>query len=231
MKKNYFLRIISVLSITLLLFLPDLYGSTGNSLTRQKALNIINNSVFFPRYSIIRLPIGSGVNLRVLITTAMDIVGEGYGKDLNTGYKCASDLGHLSLSRQRYGMFNVSVTNEGKKYGSIINKTCYGYSQYYAYRVARKSVYRVTGIRTISNSEVEVEFVTRLDHITKAGYCIYPNITYDHIQNIGRASLVLFDDGWRVEKMKFKGAYKEWVDLPKHSNQAHPYPNHDEVSH
>lgn len=195
--------------------------STGTTrLTRETVAEILINSTYFPRYQIINLPIGKSVNVEDLIKTAMAVDKE-MGQELNVGYGCAQRLGHLSLSSKRRNIFgtefsplyNVSVTDEGMKYGNIINSEAFGYAQQYAYRIYRKDVYEVTGIRLIDQTTAEVEFIYRADNIGQVAICVHPNITPDKTENIGRATFVLFDDGWRVETVKVKGQYTEWVTL------------------
>ena len=87
-----------------------------------------------------------------------------------------------------------------------------GYRQQYAYRVYQRNVHRITGIRTLDNgSRADVEFVARAEYLGDDAKCMWPQITLEDTEQTGRATLLLFDDGWRVEEAKVKGANVPWV--------------------
>jgi surface antigen len=206
----------------------DNYGQITKNipLTREAASEVLKTSTYFPRYQIFNLPIGQSVNVDVLIKTAT-AADKDMGQELNVGYGCAQRLGHLSfIGKQRniFGtkfapLYKVSVTDEGMKHGSVINKESFGYAQQYAYRIYRNNVYKVTGIRLIGKTTADVEFIYRADDIGEIAKCVHPNITPDKTENVGRATFVLFDDGWRIESVKVKGRYTAWVTLTERDRQ------------
>ena len=187
-------------------------------LTREKALIALRNSEYFPRARTIDLPIGGKVRIDTLVNGAMS-ADRNWGQSLDTGYGCTQRLGHLSFRRTRHDVFGqkhstyeIAPTAKGNQNGKVINEESMGYRQQYVYRIYHRNVYRITGIRTLDNgSRADVEFVARAEYLGDDAKCMWPQITLEDTEQTGRATLLLFDDGWRVEEAKVKGANVPWV--------------------
>lgn len=198
-----------------------LWTPEASALDRDEALEIINASEFLPLRKTIELPVGDNVDVTNMINGMM-AVDQFQGNLLNSGYGCAQRLGLLEFqggSRQVFGTrvgskYRVDVTPKGEAVGSVLNQEFMGYRQVYSTERYPLVVHRVTGIKTLGTTEVDVLFETIPGEASEFGRCVHPNIDSVRSQMTGeaRARLGLYDDGWRVESVQVKNANNKWVD-------------------
>jgi hypothetical protein len=164
--------------------------------------------------------LGNPVNVEVVIKTVMNKDAQ-LGNELNSGFGCAQKLGLLNITANRTSLFGtrmgtlyvVDVTEEGHQTGWVVHENVYGYTSGYVLPIYRKNAMRVTGIRKSGTGTATVDFETGIEEILPAGRCVHPNIEETRHSVVGkyRATLELFDDGWRVESVKAKGKHRPWI--------------------
>lgn len=195
----------------------------SHALDRSEALSVLKKSDYFPRYETLTpLPMGNPVNIEVVIETIMR-KDTRLGNELNTGYACAKKLGLLQIrgnTKKVFGTnmgtyYNVSLTEEGEKTGRIVRENVYGYTSGYVLPIYKITAVRVTGIKNQGSGSAIVDFDTGISEILPAGRCVHPNIddVKAEVTQKHRATLELFDDGWRVESVKAKGKHVDWISI------------------
>lgn len=197
-----------------------LWAPEASALDREEALEIINASDLLPLQKTVELPVGDNVDVTNMIQGMM-AVDQFQGNLLNSGYGCAQRLGLLKMqggSRQVFGTrvgskYRVEVTSKGEAVGSVLNQELMGYEQVYSTERYSLVAHRVTGIKSLGTTEVDVLFETIPGEAAEFGRCVHPNIDSVRSQMTGeaRARLGLYDDGWRVESIQVKSATNKWV--------------------
>ena len=203
-----------------ILLIPTVFSQVSHTqdfdLNRNQAKDILRGSNYFPYWVEYNLPIGSEVNLMQMIQTTLN-TDPPTGNMLNVGYACAKKLGHLEINPSRLlfntQLYSIHPTTRGLEVGHVINKERFTYKQQYSYRLHMKNVYAVTGIRRVDYSSAMVDFIIRGEKFGEVAKCIHPNTGPEKTEIAARATLALYDDGWRVEKVVVEGQRQKWVEI------------------
>lgn len=208
--------VLAIAVVSALLWMPE-----ASALDREVALDVINGSEFLPIQMTVELPVGDNVDVTNMIQGMM-AVDKFQGGLLNSGYGCAQRMGLLEMrggSRQVFGTrvgskYRVDVSPKGETVGSILDQEFMGYRRVYSTARYSLIVHRVTGIKSLGTTEVDVLFETIPGEVSEFGRCVHPNIdsVRSQMTSEARARLGLYDDGWRVESVQVKNSSNNWVE-------------------